>query len=614
MSPPRHPLRSVPRLLLISAALLTPLAAVPAAHAGPAPHPVAVPRTASQAASQAAAPCPQRPTLVNGGFEAPVVPTTSLHTLVPDASQPGPNTVPGWRTSASDHLIELWPVPPNPGGAAPAEGRQLAELNANHWSTLRQDLATTPGQQVYWRLTHRGAYGLDSMAVDIGPPASAGQQRLITDDKTAWGTYSGVYTVPAGQTTTRFAFRSVAAAGNVPNLGNLLDDVKLWTRPCAVVRSPQSPDDIRGVKWRGTQLTKGPNPLFSASFDTRGLPYSTAVGALAVNDIRTVVLRVANRTDLPPGTTLRQRDDEIIKMLRELNNAGINAYIWKRQWLQRNDRQGRAHYTGGANEFINDMSRLINRARSLRIDTTLQGVMPIETNVNSSGAVRERALYIARGINARTGGWLRTHTFMMPGAAMGSYFKGINQGGAGWLTAMRSQTGHFAFIYKHMESQPIQHNNLARLNPQWQRNVGYQARTTVGQQITFLRNTMGLADLEAYVRGNRARFPNHTHVVFWGDQGDGVAGTNELDNEPQWNYNTQRALHRLLVKTNHWHGYFYDFPFTHKGSTGQDLWRYLILVDRANNLQWDRNTALNRSKTRTVWDEWRNWPREDFTY
>lgn len=78
-----------------------------------------------------------------------------------------------------------------------AHGAQFAELNANQVSTLYQDLPSTPGTKLYWRLYHRGRQGDDTMALDIGAPGSPVEQRRFTDGTTAWGYYTGTYTVPA---------------------------------------------------------------------------------------------------------------------------------------------------------------------------------------------------------------------------------------------------------------------------------------------------------------------------------------------------------------------------------------------------------------------------------
>ncbi|MEE1773243.1 hypothetical protein PUR34_35040 [Streptomyces sp. JV185] len=182
-------------------------------------------------------PAPLRVALANGSFEQPAV--TDME-ILPDASRTqAPKRVPGWLTTASDHMIELWHSGFN--GVPAAEGAQFAELNANQVSTLYQDLPTTPGTKLYWRLYHRGRQGDDTMALDIGAPGAAVQQRRFTDGNTAWGYYTGTYTVPAGQTLTRFAFRSVSAAGGNQSIGNFLDGIFFGTAPHVVLTKTAAP-------------------------------------------------------------------------------------------------------------------------------------------------------------------------------------------------------------------------------------------------------------------------------------------------------------------------------------------------------------------------------------
>ncbi|MER8044638.1 hypothetical protein [Streptomyces sp. NPDC094032] len=191
-------------------------------------------------------PVPLRVALVNGSFEQPSVPDMAF---LPDASQTqAPRNVPGWLTTATDHMIELWHSGFN--GVPSADGEQFAELNANQVSTLYQDLPTTPGTKLYWRLYHRGRQGQDTMALDIGAPGGVVEQRRFTDGNTAWGYYTGTYTVPAGQTTTRFAFRSVSAAGGNQGIGNFLDGIFFGTAPYVVLTKrafPAGPLDVGDV-------------------------------------------------------------------------------------------------------------------------------------------------------------------------------------------------------------------------------------------------------------------------------------------------------------------------------------------------------------------------------
>ena len=105
----------------------------------------------------------------NGSFEEP-----AFHDQ--NSPQWPANNVPDWDTTASDKLIEFGSK--RNGKNAPQltgnnkeipDGDQFAELNADEESTLYQ-YATTVGGNVYeWGLSHRGRYGIDRMAVIIGP-------------------------------------------------------------------------------------------------------------------------------------------------------------------------------------------------------------------------------------------------------------------------------------------------------------------------------------------------------------------------------------------------------------------------------------------------------------
>lgn len=209
----RRPLRSWSALLLTGA--LTVLAGAVAVSTAPAAH-----------AAQDPVSCSDKIGLVNGGFENPVLPPASVSFLV-EAE------VPGWRTTATDGAIELW----SSGfrGVPSAAGAQFAELNATQSSALYQDLPTVPGTVMRWSLRHRGREGSDTMAVNIGPAGGTlVEQRQMTDGKSAWGTYSGLYTIPPGQTTTRFAFAAVRTSTGNLSVGNFLDDISFGTSACLV--------------------------------------------------------------------------------------------------------------------------------------------------------------------------------------------------------------------------------------------------------------------------------------------------------------------------------------------------------------------------------------------
>ncbi|MEZ0112070.1 putative repeat protein (TIGR01451 family) [Catenulispora sp. EB89] len=180
--------------------------------------------------------------LVNGSFEQPV--TSAGVTMVDDS------TVPGWNTTASDHKIEIWRSGTN--GVPSADGNQFVELNANEVSTLYQDIPTVPGTPMNWALSHRGRLGTDVMRLEIGPPGGSliaqtpnGQNSTsISDGNTAWGHYTGSYTVPSGQTVTRFAFVSVSSTGGNNSIGNFLDNIVFGSPGC--LKPTKTVADVQG--------------------------------------------------------------------------------------------------------------------------------------------------------------------------------------------------------------------------------------------------------------------------------------------------------------------------------------------------------------------------------
>lgn len=119
----------------------------------------------------------------NGSFEQP-----AFH----DKSSPqwDANNVPDWDTTASDQLIEFGST--RKDGTVPHivgepnlqdSGCQFAELNAKEESTLYQYAETVGGNVYEWGLSHRGRYGIDRMAVIIGPKQDVDPAKPSADGK-----------------------------------------------------------------------------------------------------------------------------------------------------------------------------------------------------------------------------------------------------------------------------------------------------------------------------------------------------------------------------------------------------------------------------------------------
>ena len=167
--------------------------------------------------------------ITNGSFETPAIGSSPTYRIFTAA---GSGAV--WSTTATDGKMEYWT---NGYQGVPAfAGTQFAELNANLPSALSQDVTTVPGETYNWRLAHRGRGGVDTMALRIGAPGATVEIQQMSDGKDAWGVHEGTYTVPAGQTTTRFEFAAVRTASGSLSIGNFLDGIEFT--PCALPPVP----------------------------------------------------------------------------------------------------------------------------------------------------------------------------------------------------------------------------------------------------------------------------------------------------------------------------------------------------------------------------------------
>jgi uncharacterized repeat protein (TIGR01451 family) len=175
--------------------------------------------------------------ITNGSFETPAL--TAASPIPHEIFEAGKivayneNDVPGW-TSFADSYIELWRNGNNTSGNPPAyEGEQFAEINAYVNGSLYQDVYTIPGSIITWQFAHRGRAGVDTMNLKIGSPGATVAQNNPTNGttsfetgNTAWVVYQGIYTVPPGQTTTRFEYKAVATATGDQGVGNFIDAVR----------------------------------------------------------------------------------------------------------------------------------------------------------------------------------------------------------------------------------------------------------------------------------------------------------------------------------------------------------------------------------------------------
>ncbi|BCY12193.1 DUF11 domain-containing protein [Actinoplanes sp. L3-i22] len=331
--------------------------------------------------------CTTPVTLINGDYELPVIAANSMSLINEGADMPG------WRTTAPDHVFELWHEVRQ--GFNAGSGVQFVELNANYVSTLYQDVPTpAAGQVLRWELKHRGRLGTDVMAVKIGPAGGTLVQQgaQISDGSAAWGTTSGVYTVPGGQTSTRFAFESISAAQNKPTYGNFLDGISFGTAAClftttSVSAATANVGDL--LTYTVNAENKGGNPAKAAVLSdtlpagTTFVPgsirsitgsSSTAVSDSADSDTgeydaatRTVRVRAGTGAGSAAGGTIPVGESRSITYQVRVNTAAAEATL---------STDGAATFTEPiANSTVtstgNTVGTTVNRAADLQISAAI---------------------------------------------------------------------------------------------------------------------------------------------------------------------------------------------------------------------------------------------------
>jgi hypothetical protein len=151
----------------------------------------------------------------NGSFETPVI-AASSSSMVLTAN------VTGWSNNV-ESVIEIWSTGYN--GVTADVGNQFVKLNAG--SIYRTFCSNGLGGNINWTIKHRGRAGVDVAEVKFGATlATLSTVATLSDNNSAWGNYSGTYTIPGGQTTIVLAITPISSTGGL-NFGNFIDDIQI---------------------------------------------------------------------------------------------------------------------------------------------------------------------------------------------------------------------------------------------------------------------------------------------------------------------------------------------------------------------------------------------------
>jgi len=399
----------------------------------------------------------------------------------------------------------------------------------------------------------------------------------------------------------------------------------------AVPKAALPPSEIRGIKWTPFQEAK----TGVLTFDTAGLPMADFLDQLHERGVNAVVLKMVDLENQipdsvgPPPVKLAKRTAGLLEALQSLraHPQPWHVFVWKRNWFEKNGRPN-----DGGDEFIQEMSELIQAAKQAGCDDILEGVMPIEINVESTPRMLKFALEAAHGINARTDGWLRGKTLLFPGAGMGGYFHGLT---SAWddvelsgLTkeptfyeTMAKEVRGFSFVLKNMPSQPAKSCGLDHYNEPFTENgtawtgwnalggekngglaEGAEGADPAAIRYQFLNGPIGFQELRQFLREHQTAYPALANVIYWGDANEGMTAN-------QRSQFFHQTWHQLLVTENGWGGHFTYYPALNKaGDTHSqfDLRKFLFQVKTVDG----KNQLVARG---TGWKNWQGWPHADYT-
>lgn len=234
---------------------------------------------------------------------------------------------------------------------ATGETTQMGELCASQKGTaIYQDIATTPGTLYRIELDHASRYRihLDQMQVMVGAPGHEQPVEMTRTSSNKYGDkigeksttiathstnpfgnqsskddfshYVGYYTIPAGQSVTRFTFRQVSGVNTTS--GNLLDNIvftqayKLTYNKNASDATGQTPNDTATVKPAKTSATGG---VKNVADTNASLPDHLVNGDFSVNYKDQWLTGGWNWTSITPDG----------KYLNSVRNWNDSAIIWK---------------------------------------------------------------------------------------------------------------------------------------------------------------------------------------------------------------------------------------------------------------------------------------------
>jgi uncharacterized repeat protein (TIGR01451 family) len=290
-------------------------------------------------------------TFLNLSFEEPNLVTPGCRVYIPE------QFVPGWDTDHPDYqsensggctvppgfvdstvqgrILEVWHGPRDNNSGGPVTGRsgnQLAELNAQQFSRIFQNICLVNGETVSYKFSHRGRQSAtvrDVMTMRIGTGANStvatvgttnngafdapmAVQGTIAVSATAaggWRDYTGTFTYVAPSGNTNIGFEAVSAAGGTTT-GNFLDDIQVQLSPFVdfVRTSSSTPEsatnDIPRLRVNGTLANPIQVSIRVGGTAERGVDYDFLPGTVVNGDVLLLTIPAGTYDWAPLGQIL----------------------------------------------------------------------------------------------------------------------------------------------------------------------------------------------------------------------------------------------------------------------------------------------------------------------
>ena len=154
-------------------------------------------------------------TLENTSFEIPDYAAQGY----PADDYPVSSAVMLWETEGPHHELRVLQ------GAY--DGNNHLEINSTGAHDIWQSITTEPGSHLIWRFAHaKRRFSDDRLSLKMGesPATDPADEVFLAVTGFGWTTYAGIYTVPAGQTTTEVRFDPIFPTDSA---GNFFDAVQV---------------------------------------------------------------------------------------------------------------------------------------------------------------------------------------------------------------------------------------------------------------------------------------------------------------------------------------------------------------------------------------------------